>query len=373
MTSQVPASLDLPQRLLCGPGPANVDPRVQEAMARPILGYLDPDFVRVLDEVVVMLARVWRLEDGLVFPLSSTGTLAMEAGLRALLEPGDTIVVGVAGYFGARLAEIARRIGAAVVEVAAPLGQALPPERLLEAWRAHPQARVVAVVHAETSTGVRQPIGELGGELRDSDTLLLVDCVTSLGGIEVDPAAWGADYCYSCTQKCLGGVTGMAPVALSERALARLRARGSPPPFALDLELLARYWLERPPVYHHTPPAPSIYALHEALRLVLEEGLEARWRRHARAGSVLQEGLRGLGLEILAEDGVRLPQLTAVKVPEGVDGQALRARLLTEHGIEVGGGLPGAPPLLRVGLMGRNATEEVATRVLAALEACLAR
>ncbi len=367
----VPPPARPPHRLLCGPGPTNVDPRVQEAMTRPILGYLDPDFVRILDQVVDMLAQVWRRRDGLVLPLSSTGTLAMEAGLRALLEPGDTVIVATAGYFGARLAEIARRLGAVVVEVPAPLGAAVPVEAVVDAHRAHPEARAVAVVHAETSTGVRQPVAELAASLRDSDSLLVVDCVTSLGGIEVDAEGWGADYCYSCTQKCLGGVTGMAPVALSPRAVDRIRGRKSALPFALDFELLARYWVERPPVYHHTAPAPSIYSLHEALRLVLEEGLEARWQRHDRAGRVLQDGLAGLGLEIVAEEDVRLPQLTAVRVPDGVDGQRLRSRLLAEHGIEVGGGLPGAPPLLRIGLMGANASEEVAERVLAALEACL--
>jgi len=367
----VPASVRPPERLLCGPGPANVDPRVQEAMGRPILGYLDPDFVRMLDEAAEMLQAVFRRGDGLALPLSSTGTAAMEAGLAALLEPGDTIIVGVAGYFGARLCEIARRLGAALVEVSAPLGKAVPVEALLDAHRAHPDARALAVVHAETSTGVRQPIEELGAALQETETLLVVDCVTSLGGIEVEAEAWGIDYCYSCTQKCLGGVTGMAPVALSPRALERMRGRRSPAPFAFDFELLRRYWVERPPVYHHTVPAPSVYALHEALRLVLEEGLEARWRRHAKAGAALQAGLERLGLEILADEGARLPQLTAVKVPEGADGQAVRARLLAEHGIEVGGGLAGAPPLWRIGLMGANASEEVASRVLGALEGCL--
>lgn len=367
------ARLDPPIRLLCGPGPSNVDERVLAAMRKPILGYLDPDFVRVLDEVVEMLRAVCRRRDGLTLPLSSTGTAGMEAGLAALLEPGDRLIVGVAGYFGRRIVEIAGRLGARVTEVEAPLGEHVPEERLLAALRAHPDARALAVVQAETSTGVRQPLAELGAALRSSDTLLIADCVTSLGGIELEPERWGIDYCYSCTQKCLGAPPGLAPVSLSERALERIRARRAPLPFTLDFELLAGYWVERPPVYHHTVPALQVYALHEALRLVLEEGLEARWRRHAEAGAALQAGLAERGLELLAEESFRLPQLSAVRVPEGLDGREVQGRLLREHGIEVGGALAGSPPIWRIGLMGANATREVAGRLLEALDAVLAR
>lgn len=358
--------------LLCGPGPTNVDERVLEAMQRPLLGYMDPGFLAVLDEVVEMLRAVWRRGDGLVLPLSSTGTAGMEAGLAALLEPGDTAIVGVAGYFGARLVEIARRLCAEVVEVAVPPGEHVPTERLAEALVAHPEARVLCVVHAETSTGVRQPVEELARLLAETDTLLVVDCVTSLGGVEVSPEVWGADYCYSCSQKCLGAPPGLAPVALCERALERIRGRERPLPFTFDFEALARYWVERPAAYHHTPPALLVYALHEALGAVLEEGLEARWARHGDVGAYLQAGLLERGLELLAEEGFRLPQLTAVQVPEGVDGTEVRQRLLREHGIELGGGLAGSPPLWRIGLMGINATREVADRVLEALDAVLA-
>lgn len=369
-----PQLFDPSVRLLCGPGPSNVDGRVLEAMGRPILGYLDPDFVHVLDEVVGMLRAIYRRADGLVLPLSSTGTAGMEAGLATLLEPGDTIVVGVAGYFGARIVGIARRLGASVVEVTVPFGEAVPVEALLDAQRANPGARVLAVVQAETSTGVRQPLAGLGAALAETDTLFVADAVTSLGGIEFEHERWGVDYAYACTQKCLGAPPGMSPVALSERALARVRERSGSVPFTFDFELLARYWVERPPAYHHTPPALLVYALHEALRLILAEGVEARWRRHAEAGETLQAGLAARGLEVLAAEDVRLPQLTAVRVPEGIDGQQVQRRLLVEHGIEVGGALgPSFPAIWRIGLMGINATAETADRVLGALDAVLGR
>jgi alanine-glyoxylate transaminase/serine-glyoxylate transaminase/serine-pyruvate transaminase len=367
------APLNPPARLLCGPGPTNVDERVLAAMSKPLLGYLDPDFIQLLDEVVGMLKAVYRCERGLAFPLSSTGTAGMEAGLAALLEPGETVIVGIAGYFGRRIAEVASRQGARVVEVVAAPGEHVPEERLLEVVRTHPAARAVAVVQAETSTGVRQPLENLGAALRSGETLLVVDCVTSLGGIELEPERWGIDYCYSCTQKCLGAPPGMSPVRLSERALERLHARRAPLPFTFDFALLARYWVERPAAYHHTPPAALIYALHEALRLLLEEGLEARWLRHAQAGAALQAGLRERGLEFLADERFQLPQLTAVRVPEGGDGREVQRRLVHEHGIEVGGALDPSVPVWRVGLMGVNARREVAGRVLEAFDAVLAR
>jgi alanine-glyoxylate transaminase/serine-glyoxylate transaminase/serine-pyruvate transaminase len=367
----VPVPPSVPARLLCGPGPTNVDERVLAAMAKPLLGYLDPEFIRLLDEVSGMLKAVYRAETGLAFPLSSTGTAGMEAGLAALLEPGETIIVGIAGYFGRRIADIAARNGARVLAVEVGAGAHVPVERLLETVGAHPEARAVALVHAETSTGVRQPLEELGSAVRGSETLFLVDCVTSLGGIEFVPASWGVDYCYSCTQKCLGAPPGMSPVRLSERALERIRARRTPRPFTFDFELLARYWVERPPAYHHTPPASTIFALHEALRLALEEGLESRWRRHAEAGAVLQAGLQERGLTLLAADGSRLPQLTAIVVPDGIDGRLVQQRLRDEYGIEIGGALEPSLPLWRVGLMGVNAKIEVAAKVLDALDAVL--
>jgi alanine-glyoxylate transaminase / serine-glyoxylate transaminase / serine-pyruvate transaminase len=362
-----------PERLLCGPGPTNVDPAVLDAMTRPMLGHLDPDLHEILLDVVAMLRRVYRMPDGLVLPLHCTGTAGMETGIASLLEPGDTVIVGQCGFFGRRIAEIAGRYGADVVRVEADWGECVSNNALMDAVDANPGARMVSVVHAETSTGVEHPLAELGAALRDRDVLLMADCVTSLAGVPLDVGAWGVDFAYSCTQKCLAAPPGMSPIAVSERALERLRSRRTPVPFSFDLLLLERYWIERPVTYHHTAPILAIYALHEALRQVLREGLEARWQRHAEAAAHLQGEVEARGLELLADPEHRLAPLTAVRVPEGIDGKAVQGRLLREHGIEIGGGLgPDAPAMWRIGLMGRNASIETADRVLAALDAVLA-
>ena len=283
--------LDPPQRLLAGPGPSNVEPAVLEAMQKPMLGHLDPDLHEILLELVDFQRRVYNAESGLVFPHQATGSSGMECGLVNLLEPGDTAIVAVTGFFGNRIARMAERTGAKVVEVRADYGQIAPNEALLDAIDANPDARLVAVVHAETSTGVRHPVEELGRELqrRGSDTLLFVDCVTSLGAHPVEFDAWGFDYAYSCTQKALAAPPGMSPVAISDRALERVAARKTPVPFTFDLDLLRKYWIDRPITYHHTAPILHIYALHEALRGVLDEGLENRFQRHADAGGYLQD------------------------------------------------------------------------------------
>jgi alanine-glyoxylate transaminase / serine-glyoxylate transaminase / serine-pyruvate transaminase len=337
-------------------------------MRKSMLGHLDPEFHLILDEVVEMLARVYRASDGVVLALPSTGTSGMEAGIVNLVEPGDTVIVGVSGYFGARIADIAARHGARVVEVSADWGEHVPNERLLEALDANPGARLLAVVHGETSTGVEHPLQELGASLRGRDTLLMADCVTTLGGVELDFDAWGIDYAYSCTQKCLGAPPGMSPLALSARALDRVQSRHTPVPFSLDLKLLLAYWVDRPAVYHHTAPILQIYALHEALRLVLDEGLRARWARHESAGRWLADRAGDAGFQVLAEEGHRLAPLTALRVPDGVDGKAVQKQLLAEYGMEVGGALgPGTPPIWRVGLMGPNASQVTADQVLDAL------
>jgi alanine-glyoxylate transaminase/serine-glyoxylate transaminase/serine-pyruvate transaminase len=341
-------------------------------MGKPLISHLDPDFHLILLEVVDLLKTVYRRRDGLTIALPCTGTTGMEAGLITLLEPGDTAIIASAGFFGARVVDLAKRAGANVIELSAPLGQHVPNEQILDTLSKHPDARLVGVVHAETSTGVRHPVAELAAQMRGSDALLYADCVTSLGGMELEPERWGIDYCYSCTQKCIGSPPGMSPVSLSERALERIRSRNTPIPYTLDFDALARHWIERPAVYHHTMPILHIYALHEALRLALEEGLEERWQRHADAGGYLQEQLRSRGFALLADEQYQLAQLTAVRVPEGVDGKDVQSRLLREHGIEVGGGLgPTAPPIWRIGLMGVNATRETADRVLAAFDEVL--
>jgi alanine-glyoxylate transaminase/serine-glyoxylate transaminase/serine-pyruvate transaminase len=368
---------DPPARLLTGPGPSNPDPRVIAAMQRPMLGHLDPDLHELLLATVALLRGVWRADDeALVLALSSTGTSAMEAGIVNLVAPGETIVVANAGFFGARICRLARRHGVNVIELKADYGRAVPNSLILATLERHPHARLVAVVHAETSTGVEHPLEHLGDAIRQSGhrALLMADCVTSLGGVELDFARAQLDYAYSCTQKCLGAPPGMAPIALSARARERLANRTHEPPFSLDLLELESYWIERPATYHHTAPILNIYALHEALRLVDAEGLERRWRRHRVAGAYLQQGIRTLGLELLAEPHRQLAPLTALLVPDGVDRAATQAALLREHGIEVGGGLgPDAPSIWRIGLMGHNATEETAEIVLSAFESVLDR
>lgn len=358
-----------PKRLLCGPGPTNVSPSVLEALRAPLLSHVDPDFRWIMAQTRELLGRAYANETGCSFPLSATGNAGMQAGFENLLEPGDTAIVGVNGFFGERMAYMAGRAGVKVVRVEAPWGRQIPPEQVLSAVGAHPQAKLVALVHAETSTGVRQPIAEVGEQLRGREgTLLMVDCVTSLGGIELDVAGWGVDYAYSCSQKCLGSPPGLAPVTLSAKALRRVQARAEPPGFYLDLALLIRYWTEDG-FYHHTTPVLNVYALHESLRLVLQESLPTRWRRHREAGLALQEGLAERGFELLAEEGFRLPQLTAVRVPAGVDAKEARQRLLLEHGIEIGGGLGElASSAWRIGLMADNASLQTVERILAALD-----
>jgi alanine-glyoxylate transaminase/serine-glyoxylate transaminase/serine-pyruvate transaminase len=338
-----------------------------------MLGHLDPDFHDILLELRDLLRQCYRARDGLVLALQATGTSGMEAGLVNLLEPGDVVVVATCGYFGRRICELARRSGARVVSVDSDWGEHVETDRLLDALDEHPEARMLAVVHAETSTGVEQPLQELSEALRGRDVLLMADCVTSLGGIELEFDAWGIDYAYSCTQKCLGAPPGLSPIAVSERALERIRARRSPVPFTYDLLELERYWVERPAVYHHTAPILHLYALHEALREVVLEGVEERWRRHEQVGRYLQCKLSARGLELLADFERQLAPLTAVLVPDGVDGKRVQTRMLREHGIEIGGGLgPGAPSMWRIGLMGQNARCEVADQVLEALDAVLA-
>ena len=371
--TDIPSPIHPPERLLCGPGPCNVSPAALEAMRRPMLGHMDPDLLDILLEVVSLLHSAYQASGGLVLPPQATGTSGMEAGLAHLLEPGDVAIVGVNGFFGRRVVEIARRVGAEVVTVEADWGEHVANDRLLEAVDEHPGARLVCVVHAETSTGVQHPLAELGAALRDSDVLLMADCVTSLGGVQLDIDGWGIDYAYSCTQKCIGAPPGMSPVAVSDRAMERIEARTHPVSYSLDLQLLRDYWVKRPLVYHHTAPILHIYALHEALREVAVEGLHARWDRHMDAGRFLQDELRSRGLELLADPEHQLPQLTAIRVPEGVDGKAVQLRMLREHGIEIGGGLgPSAPDMWRIGLMGHNARASVADRVLGALDAVLA-
>ena len=377
MTDATIPALDPGERLLCGPGPSNVHPTVLEAMRLPMNGHLDPDFWDILVDLVTGLRALWRRpEGGLTIALSSSGTSAMEAGFMNLLDPGDTVISCHWGFFGSRLNDFAGRIGANVIELTADLGRIVGVERIMEALAANPDAKIVSVVHAETSTGAEFPVAELAEAMRasGSEAMLYVDCVTSLGGQQVEAEAWGIDYGYSCSQKALGCPPGIAPVTISERAVAAMQRRQAPVPYYYDLEELSKYWIDRPITYHHTMPILQYYALYTGIRLALEEGLDARWARNADAGRYFQDEIRSRGYELLADPDHQLVELTAVKVPEGVDGKEIQGRILREHGIEVGGGLgPKAPPIWRVGLMGVNATRETADRVLGAFDAVLPR
>jgi alanine-glyoxylate transaminase/serine-glyoxylate transaminase/serine-pyruvate transaminase len=377
MTDQTMPALHPGERLLCGPGPSNVHPAVLEAMRLPMNGHLDPDFWDLLLELVGGLRALWRRpEGGLTIALSSSGTSAMEAGFMNLVDPGDTIISCHWGFFGSRLNDFAHRVGANVVELTAGFGQTVSVDRIMETLAANPGTKIVSVVHAETSTGAEFPVQELAEAMRaaGSDALLYVDCVTSLGGQQVEAEAWGIDYGYSCSQKSLGCPPGIAPVTISERAVAAMQRRTGPVPYYYDFEELSKYWIDRPITYHHTMPILQYYALYTGIRLALEEGLEARWARNADAGRYFQDEMRSRGYELLADADRQLVELTAVKVPDGIDGKGIQTRILREHGIEVGGGLgPKAPPIWRIGLMGVNANRETADRVLAAFDAVLPR
>ncbi|HYZ99768.1 MAG TPA: alanine--glyoxylate aminotransferase family protein [Acidimicrobiales bacterium] len=359
----------LNDRVLMGPGPCNPYPEAVEALGRPMLGHLDPTFLDILDETCDRLRAVFRTANAMTLPVSGTGSAGMEAALVNLVEPGDPVVVGVNGVFGARMCDVASRIGADVTRVDFPWGQPVDPERLLAA---HSAPKVVAVVHAETSTGVRSDIAPLADG--KGDALLLVDCVTSLGGIEVDVDGWGVDVAYSGTQKCLGVPPGLAPLTLSDRARDRLVERS--PSWYLDLRMIGRYTgpASGPRVYHHTAPVSMIASLHAGLGALLDEGLDAAVARHAECGQRLQEGLAGLGFELFAADGHRLPELTSVVVPDGVDDAKVRTALLERYGIEIGGGLGDyAGRMWRIGCMGHTARPRNVTLLLGALAELLGR
>jgi alanine-glyoxylate transaminase/serine-glyoxylate transaminase/serine-pyruvate transaminase len=361
-----------------GPGPSDVDPRILTASALPTIGHLDPAFIRVMEDVRKMLKAVYGTANALTIPMSGTGSAGMETCLVNLLEPGDRALIGVNGVFGGRMVEVARRCGADVVAVEAEWGRDLHPERFTAAAGGG-AFKVLALVHAETSTGV---LTDLSGfrEVADSvGALLLTDCVTSLGGVPVELDLHGVDAAYSGTQKCLSAPPGLSPVSFSERAVAAIHNRSTPvQSWYLDLSLIARYWIGvdsgagTARAYHHTAPINAVYGLHEALRIVLEEGLEARYARHRRHSESLAAGLEALGLEMPVDPRCRLPQLTLVKVPDGVDEKAVRSSLLATHGLEIGGGLGAfAGSAWRIGLMGSACTEANVELCLGALKEAL--
>jgi alanine-glyoxylate transaminase/serine-glyoxylate transaminase/serine-pyruvate transaminase len=362
-----------PARLLLGPGPSQVHPRVLRAMAAPLVGHLDPAFIAMMEDVKTLLRWVFATRNALTLPVSGTGSAGMECCVVNLVEPGDEVIVGVNGVFGTRMAEVAERAGASVVRVEAPWGTVIRAEQMEAALARCTRPKLVGLIHAETSTGAWQPIEEIAALTRRHDALLLVDCVTSLGGVPVEIDAWGVDAAYSGTQKCLSCPPGLSPVTFGARALeAVARRRRKVQSWYLDVTLLQQYWGEDR-VYHHTAPISMNYALREALRLVAEEGLEARFLRHRRNHEALAAGLAALGLALASEEGHHLPMLNAVTVPEGIDEARIRNRLLAGDGIEIGGGLgPMKGRVWRIGLMGESSRRESVLSVLAALEPALA-
>jgi alanine-glyoxylate transaminase/serine-glyoxylate transaminase/serine-pyruvate transaminase len=359
------------ERGLFGPGPSNPYPEATAALGLPLLGHLDPVFLEVMDETSAMLREVWGTTNARTLPLSATGSAGMEASFVNTVGEGDVVVVAVNGLFGKRMCDVAARCGAEVIAVEHRWGTPVDVQRVVEA---HPNPKVIAAVHAETSTGVRSDIAALGAA--KGDALLLADAVTSIGGIELRADDWGVDVGYAGTQKCLGVAPGLAPFTINDRAFARRVER--PQSWYLDLGLLGGYVGEAAGsggrTYHHTAPVAMVASLHAGLARILDEGLENVWARHAEAGRLLQDGLQERGLELFAEEGSRLPELTTVRVPDGVDSAAVRKVLLERHDIEIGAGAGEfASSTWRIGLMGHNARPDAALLVLAALDDALAQ
>lgn len=367
----LPGQLNPTPRLLLGPGPSDAHPRVLSAMATPLLGHLDPQFLQLMNETQQMLRQVYQTTNALTFPVSATGMAGMETCLVNLVEPGDRVLVCAKGYFGGRMVDVAGRAGAEVAVLEVPWGQVFDLDQIRQKIQAF-RPRVVGIVHAETSTGAWQPLSELGKICHEHDALLIIDTVTSLGCVEVAIDQWEVDAVYSCSQKGLSCPPGLSPISFSPRAVEKLTARKSKvQSWYLDLTMVQSYWgSER--AYHHTAPITMIYALREGLRLVLEEGLSLRWQRHTHNHRALKAGLTALGLQYIAPEGHQLPQLNAVRIPEGVDDLTVRKRLLNEFGIEIGGGLGEFKgKAWRIGLMGHNCRPSCVLQVLAALEHCL--
>ena len=363
--------LDPPRRILLGPGPSDVPPRVLAALARPTLGHLDPEYLAIMDATSEMLRAVFQTRNSLTLAVSGTGSAGMEACVGNLIEPGDEMIVCVAGVFGTRMVDVAERCGATVHKIEVPWGETVDPAAVGQTLEAHPGVKVLGIVHAETSTGAHQPLEEISRLTHDAGGLFLVDAVTSLGGLPLEVDAWGIDACYSGTQKCLSCPPGLAPVTFSPRALEVIQNRSSRVrSWYLDMTQISRYWGgER--VYHHTAPINMNYALYEALRIILEEGLTARIARHERNHQALRAGLEALGLHYIPQRP--LTTLNAIGVPEGVDDARVRRRLLEEYGIEIGAGLgPFMGKAWRIGLMGSSSSQRNVILVLAALETILA-
>lgn len=364
--------LQVPRRILMGPGPSDVSPAVLQAMARPLVGHLDPIFMEIMNDIMEQLRELFGTRNKLTMPMSGTGSAGMETAFVNIIEPGDVVVIGVKGVFGQRMTDVAQRCGAKVIPVEAAWGEAIQPEQIEAALRQQKKVKAVAIVHAETSTGVRQPLAEIGLLAHNYGALYIVDAVTSLGGIPVDVDAQGIDICYSGTQKCLSVPPGLAPITINEDAAMVLGSRKTKvQSWYLDLNMIRSYWgNER--LYHHTAPISMNYAIHEGLRSILKEGLDACYERHARLGRALQSGLKALGLKMLVKESIRLPELTTVYIPEGISDTVVRDRLLSQFGIEIGGGLGVFKgKLWRIGLMGYSCQVGHVVTFLSALETVL--
>jgi alanine-glyoxylate transaminase/serine-glyoxylate transaminase/serine-pyruvate transaminase len=366
-----PHSFIPPQRILLGPGPSDVPPRVLAAMASPTIGHLDPEYLRLMDETRHMLKQVFRTSNEMTFAASGTGSAGMEAAVVNLIEPGDEMIVCVNGVFGTRMRDVAQRAGATVHSIEAEWGQTIEATAVADTLKKHPKTKVLGIVHAETSTGVHQPLEEISKLVHDAGALLLVDAVTSLGGVDVRIDDWHIDACYSGTQKCLSCPPGLAPMTFSAAAIAAMdKRKGKVQSWYLDVSMLRQYWGEQR-VYHHTAPINMNYALHESLRIVLEEGLEKRIARHLLNHRALRAGVEAIGMKYVPRHS--LTTLNAIGVPAGVDDAKVRRRLLNEFGIEIGAGLgPMKGKAWRVGLMGASSSERNVTLFLAALETILA-
>ncbi|MEN8771850.1 MAG: alanine--glyoxylate aminotransferase family protein [Glaciecola sp.] len=363
-TEQQYASFIPPVRTLMGPGPSDVSPTVLNALARPTVGHLDPTFIQLMDETKQLLQYAFQTKNKLTMPISAPGSAGMEACVVNLVEPGETVIVCQNGVFGGRMVENVARCGGIAVVVTAPWGEANSLASIEAALEAHPEAKFVGFVHAETSTGVRNDAQAICALARQFDCMTIVDAVTSLGGIELKVDEWGIDAIYSGSQKCLSCVPGLSPVSFSDAAVAKIQARKSPvQSWFLDMNLIVGYWGDGQGggkrAYHHTAPVNSLYALHESLRLLHAEGLDNAIARHARMHEKLKAGLAGIGLELLVAEDIRLPQLNTVIIPDGVDDAQVRARLLNEFDLEIGAGLGAlAGKVWRIGLMGFAASDK---------------
>ncbi len=363
-----------PRRTLMGPGPSDVPPRILEAMARPTIGHLDPAFTDMMEELKQLLRYAFQTENKLTFPVSGPGSVGMETCFVNLVEPGDKVIVCINGVFGGRMVENVKRAGGIAVTVEDAWGEPVSVAKVMDAFKANPDAKLLAFVHAETSTGAQSDAKALAELARQHGALTIMDCVTSLGGTPVLVDEWGIDAAYSGSQKCLSCTPGLSPVTFGARAIAKVQARKTPvQSWFMDLNLVLGYWSgEGKRTYHHTAPINPLYGLHEALVILAEEGIENAWTRHRAMHEQLKAGLEKLGMRFVVAEGARLPQLNSVYIPEGVDDAAARGRLLKEFDLEIGAGLGAlAGKIWRIGLMGYSAKQQNVDYCLKALTAVL--